>query len=93
MPIGVNLSVELAGVVSAVEGSMEEEEDEEPGVEEPLCERAARRCKVGLRGLVDLVEGPEDGLAGSSERGSSSSSAESSSSRPFGYSAHEFCTW
>jgi len=51
MPMGVNVSVELAGVVSAVEGSREEEEDEEPGVEEPEGERRVSRWRVGLRGF------------------------------------------
>lgn len=77
IPIGVKVSVELAGVVSAVEGSREEDDDEEPGVEEPLGERAARRSTVGLRGLEDFDVVVE-------EVGSSSSSGESSSSRPFG---------
>lgn len=90
--MGVNVSVELAGVVSAVEGSREELEDEEPGVEEPLGVRAERRWRVGLRGLSfgfkgEIVE-VEVGI-----EGSSSSSADSSSSRPFGYSAQEVCTW
>ena len=79
MPIGVNLSVELAGVVSVVEGEREEDEDEEPGVEEPLGEEAERRVKVGLRSLEDEERVAE----GSSEIGRSSSPG-SSSSRPLG---------
>ena len=89
MPIGENLSVELAGVVSAVFGSKDELEELEPGVEEPLGEGAERRCTAGLRGLsFGTREETEVGL-----EGSSSSSADSSSSRPLGYSAHEVCTW
>ena len=61
MPMGVNVSVELAGVVPAVEGSREEEDDEEPGVEEPLGERAERRAKVGFLALEEReLEGGND---------------------------------
>ena len=53
MPTGVNLSVELAGVVSVVEGSRDEAEDEDPGVEVPLGVWVERRLSVGLRSLDD----------------------------------------
>lgn len=88
MPMGVNVSVELAGVVSAVEGLREEDEDEEPGVEEPEGERAERRWRVGLRGLGDL----EVDEGSSSPSATSSSAYSSSTPNPLGYSAHEVCT-
>ena len=93
MPIGVNVSVELAGVVSAVEGLREEDEDEEPGVEEPEGERAERRWRVGLRGLGDLEVMLEVDEGSSSSSATSSSADSSSASNPLGYSAHEVCTW
>ena len=87
MPMGVKVSVEEAGVVSVVEGSREEVEDEEPGVEEPDWERSDRRASVGLRGrgglevMGELLEGAASSGGGSLR---SSSAEDSSLSRPFG---------
>ena len=80
--MGVNLSVEVEGVVSAVEGSREEEEEEEPGVEDP---EGVSRCRVGLRGLRDFDVVSEGFEVGSLSSSAASSSAESSwSSNPLG---------
>ncbi len=51
IPTGVNVSMLVAGVVCAVEGSRDMEEVVE-GVDVPLCVRPleARRERVGLRG-------------------------------------------
>jgi hypothetical protein len=93
-PIGTKEVDDEAGVVLFVDGERDDEEDD-AGVELPL-DAPDNRSKRGLRGAdseddgfpLSLSEGGEE-----SADESSCFSSSSSSSRPFGYAAHDDCTW
>lgn len=79
-----------AGVVPAVEGArdMDDVEDEE-GVE-----LFGKLDRTGLRNVaVDWVGDLVDVSIAPSSSSPSDSSSSDSISRPFGYSAHDVCTW
>lgn len=59
-----------AGVVAAVLGSREEDEDED-GVDKPLEDRAARRSKVGFRSEPLTLDGAGESVLSSSSSSSS----------------------
>lgn len=77
-----------------VDGARDDDE-EDAGVEMPL-EAPDNRSKRGLRGAESEDEGLPDSLSEGGEESADESScfsSSSSSSRPFGYAAHEDCTW
>lgn len=93
-PIGTKETEDEDGVELFVDGEREEDE-EDAGVELPL-EDPDTLSKMGLRGTVSEDGGLPDSLSEGgeeSEESSSGCSSSSSSSSPFGYAAHEDCTW